>query len=350
MSSGPDPAAGGRPPTVSIIVPVYNVADYLAECLDSILNQSFAAFEVIAVDDASTDESAALLDAFAVADPRISAVHLDTNVGLGMARNAGMERARGQYLLFVDSDDLLPRGALQAVVERMGGPARPDVVMFGFARSYPDGRVVTDARCAALAPEAALRTEDRPQLLEIMPAAWNKAYRRDFLARHGFRFPGGYYEDVPWTYPVLMAADPVVTLDRVCYVYRQRGGGNILHSSGRRHLDVFDQYDKAFAFIDQHPELAVWRERLFERMTRHIPAILETGERIPAGVRREFFHAAAAAFRRHRPPGYAVSGSAGWKIRLVQRGRYPAFRAAQLANRMRRRLAARVPGQPRGAG
>jgi glycosyltransferase involved in cell wall biosynthesis len=330
-------------PSFSLIVPIHNVADYLVECLDSILSQSFADFEVVAVDDASTDDSPALLDRYAASHGRISAVHLNANVGLGTARNMAMQWAGAPYLLFVDSDDALAPGALQAIADRIAQTGAPDVVMFGFARTYRDGRVVADARSSALAPEAVLRAETRPELLEIIPAAWNKAYRKAYLDEHGFRFAPGFYEDVPWTYPVLMTADPLVTLDRVCYRYRQRGGGNILSSSGLRHLDLFGQYDRAFAYIDAHPELEAWRRLLFDRITRHVPTVLETNDRIPPDVRREFFHAASAAFRRHRPDGYVPQGSAGLKVRLIERDDYRAFRAAQLGNRLMRRARSALP-------
>ncbi|MGH8960262.1 MAG: glycosyltransferase family 2 protein [Jatrophihabitantaceae bacterium] len=327
-------------PAFSIVVPVYNVAAHLAECLDSILSQSCGDFEIIAIDDASTDGSSALLDAYAQRDARIAVTHLPANTGLGMARNAGMDRARGTYLMFVDSDDRLADGTLQALADRSARTDVPDVVMFAFARTYPDGSAVPDPRSSALVPEAALRAEARPDLLEIFPSAWNKAYRREFIGAHGFGFPTGFYEDIPWTYPVLMTADPLVTLDRVCYLYRQHGSGNILSSSGNRHLELFAQYDLVFAYIDQHPELEPWRLRLVDRISRHVPGVLDAPGRVPPGHRREFFHAASASFRRHRPAGYvpAVGRLARVKLWLIEHDSYRLFRVAQLANLGKRAL------------
>lgn len=334
-------------PAFSIVVPVHNVVDYLAECLDSILSQSYRDFEVIAVDDASTDASPDILAQYAQRDSRINVVHLETNVGLGMARNAGMERAGAPYLLFVDSDDTLATDAVRSVADRIADTGSPDVVMFGFARTYPDGRVVPDERSAQLAPPACLPASDRPQLLEILPTAWNKAYRRDFVTTHGFRFPTGVYEDVPWSYPVLMTAERVATLDRVCYLYRQRRSANLLSRSGLVHLDLLSQYDRVFGYLDAHPDLESWRRPLVDRITRHVPTVLETAERIPRADRRAFFHAASESFRKHRPPEIMPSGSAGLKVRLIERDRYAAFRAAQLANRVRRWLRPPRRSRPR---
>jgi hypothetical protein len=328
-----------RPPALSIIVPVYNVADYLPACLDSILGQDFEDVEIIVIDDAATDASPAIIDEYAAKDDRVVAVHLEVNGGLGAGRNHGTDRARGEYLMYVDSDDLLPDGALARIAGRIEAAGHPDVVMFRFARTYPDGRTVDDARSAMIAPEEVVRLEDRRDLLEIMPSAWNKVYRREFVLAHGFRFPDRTYEDIPFAFPVLMAADSIATLDASGYLYRQRdGGGSILTSSGRRHLDLFVQYDRLFEWLDAHPECEQWRRPLVDRLTRHVPTVLETDDRIPPDIRRQFFHAASESFRRHRPANYRPGGLAGVKVRLIERDDYRSFRAAQLANRFARRL------------
>jgi CRISPR system Cascade subunit CasB len=336
-----DPHAAA--PTFSVVVPIFNVAEYLEDCLDSICGQSCGDFEIIAVDDASTDDSPALLDAYAARDLRVRAEHLPVNTGLGMARNAGVDLARGDYVLFVDADDALAEESLQVLSKRVAQAGRPDLVMFGFARRYPDGRAEPDERSAGLAPEAVLRAQDRPELLEIFPSAWNKAYRREFLRDHDLRFPAGYYEDMPFTYPALMSADSIATLDRVCYLYRQHGGGNILRSPGRRHMEVFTQWERVFAYLDAHPELEWWRPRLVDRISRHLGGLLDVADRVPSALRREFFHATSATLRRHRPPGYRPSVGAGARVKLkiIESDRYPVFRAAQLAKGLVRRLRSR---------
>lgn len=94
---------------LSIIVPVYNVKNYLSDCLDSILNQTYRDFEMILVDDGSTDGSGELCDQYAAQDERISVIH-QKNQGLSVTRNHGIARAKGEYLMFVDSDDYLCAG------------------------------------------------------------------------------------------------------------------------------------------------------------------------------------------------------------------------------------------------
>jgi len=228
-------------PRFSVIVPAYKVQAYLPQCLDSVLSQSCTDLELIAVDDRSPDACGAIIDEYAARDVRVKAVHLPENQGLGRARNAGIAEATGEYLVFLDSDDTLTPDALRAVADRIKETGEPDVLVFDYARTYWTGETVRNQLAAHLTEDgpAPFRLEDRPGLLRVLMVAWNKAYRREFVAEHGFTFPPGYYEDTPWTFPALMAAESIATLDRVCVHYRQRLRGSILGTPGERHLDVF---------------------------------------------------------------------------------------------------------------
>src|SRR5438105_10130151 len=105
-------------PRFSVIVPCFRVQGFLRECMDSVLAQDFTDFEVIAVDDCSPDASGAILDEYAAADDRVQVLHLPEDVGLGLARNAGLEKVTGDYVLFLDSDDTLVPVALSALADR----------------------------------------------------------------------------------------------------------------------------------------------------------------------------------------------------------------------------------------
>src|SRR5262245_52244643 len=106
-------------PRISVVVPVHRVAEYLPGCLDSILDQSFTDFEVIAVDDGSPDQCGKVLDAYARRDRRVRVTHLDRNIGLGRARGAGFYVSTGEYVWFVDGDDEVAQDALQAIADRL---------------------------------------------------------------------------------------------------------------------------------------------------------------------------------------------------------------------------------------
>jgi CDP-glycerol glycerophosphotransferase len=323
---------------ISLVLPVYGVEEYLRPCLDSILGQSFSSFEVIAVDDASPDGCGAILDEYASRDPRIRVVHLERNGGLGEARNTGLELARGQYVWFVDSDDLLSDEALAAIAGRLTA-ARPDVLFFDYARMLPDGRVEPSPRAHLLRdpPSQPFELRSRPSVLELMMTAWNKAIRRDFLTGLGVRFGRGLYEDLPVTYPILVAAERISLLDRVCYLYRERRAGAITATVSDRHFDVFDQYEKVFAFLDERgPAAEEFRAQLFDRAIWHYTTIIDDPGRVPAARRREFFRRMAAHFARFRPAGHTYPpGARGMKFRLVERGDYRLFAALRPVNRLR---------------
>jgi glycosyltransferase involved in cell wall biosynthesis len=108
---------GNSRPEVSVVVPVYNVEQYLASCLDSALYQPGVDLEVVCVDDCGTDRSRQILEEYQARDPRIRIISHSENRGLSAARNTGIENAKGDYVLFLDSDDLLNPGKLQLQVE-----------------------------------------------------------------------------------------------------------------------------------------------------------------------------------------------------------------------------------------
>ncbi|GGW35348.1 glycosyl transferase [Streptomyces lucensis JCM 4490] len=322
-------------PRFSVIVPAYKVQAYLAECLDSVLSQSYPDLELIAVDDCSPDACGAIIDEYAALDARVKPVHLAENRGLGRARNAGMAEASGDYLVFLDSDDTLTPDALRAVADRITVTGEPDVLVYDYARTYWDGRTARNQLSAQLAEEgpAPFRLQDRPGLLRVLMVAWNKAYRREFVQEHAFAFPPGYYEDTPWTFPVLMTAESIATLDRVCVHYRQRRQGSILGTTSRRHFDLFDQYDRVFAYVDERPHLACWRPELFRRMVDHYAVVFTRRGRLPRGSHGEFLRRARAHCRRHRVPGVRT----GPRQALVRYGLHRTFRALRLVSAVRRR-------------
>ncbi|WP_306319630.1 MULTISPECIES: bifunctional glycosyltransferase family 2 protein/CDP-glycerol:glycerophosphate glycerophosphotransferase [unclassified Streptomyces] len=316
-------------PRFSVIVPAYQVQAYLHACLDSVLGQSYADLELIAVDDASPDGCGEILDSYAARDPRVTVVHLPQNVGLGRARNAGLARAGGDYVVFLDSDDTLTPGSLAAVADRIKETGEPDVLIYDYARAHWDGSLVRN-QYAQLLDESGPQPfplADRPSLMRLLMVVWNKAYRREFLADSGLTFPPGYYEDTAWTYPALMKADSIATLDQVCVHYRQRRQGNILSTISTRHFDVFDQYDRVFAFLDQHPELGDrWRAVLFRRMVDHFCTIFTTRGRLPRGSRAEFLRRARRHYARYRTPGGPVKRPTRLRHGLVRLGAHRVYR------------------------
>ncbi|MEV8504241.1 bifunctional glycosyltransferase family 2 protein/CDP-glycerol:glycerophosphate glycerophosphotransferase [Actinoplanes sp. NPDC051475] len=319
---------------LSVVLPVYKVQGYLRQCLDSLLEQPFTDFEVVAVDDCSPDHSGAILAEYAARDPRVRIVTLAENVGLGQARNAGLDHAVGEYVWFVDSDDRLAQGALTAVADRLADTAA-DVLVVGFDRVHWDGRVSVPGagRLLAEAPET-FTAEEWPRILNTLHVAWNKVVRRDLLLKLGFRFATGWYEDVSFTFPLLAAAPRISGLSRICVHYRQRRTGAITRTLDDRHFEVFDHWAHAMTLVDQYSDSAeALRPVLFQRMIWHYLVVLRNAQRVRKASRRRFFDRITEDYHRYKPAaGYRVPpGAMGLRHRLVARGAFLPYRAMQRA-------------------
>ena len=231
MAQNSSPEAAGQP-LVSFIVPVYKVAAYLPACVDSILAQQGASFEVILVDDGSPDESGQICDDYAEKDARVRVIHQE-NAGPAMARAAGMGAARATWLAFVDADDWLDADALDTCLPYLTDAC--DLLLFG-TRDVSVRASVEHPLCRAVRtfsrqelPALELYVFDRTAVPagcladHLMGSSCNKLYRRDFLARNGVSFEPGYHdEDVLFVAQVLHAVPRATAIPAVLYNYRQR--------------------------------------------------------------------------------------------------------------------------------
>ncbi|MEZ5096242.1 MAG: glycosyltransferase [Nocardioides sp.] len=213
--------AAVRRPAVTVVVPFYNVEEYIAECLESLVGQSFEDLELLLVDDGSPDGSRSIVDEYAARDHRIR-VLTQPNAGLGAARNAGVRAARGRYLTFVDSDDIVPRDAIRALVDsaRRSGS---DVVVGSVERFNSRGRwtpLWVETVHDRARPGVTLA--DVPALLRNL-YTWDKLFRADFWRAQDLWFRQGVaYEDQPIVSQLLARADSIDVLPDIVYHYRAR--------------------------------------------------------------------------------------------------------------------------------
>ena len=206
---------------ISVIVPVYNVAAYLPQCLQSILTQTYETLEVILIDDGSTDDSGRICDEYAAKDSRIRVIH-QKNAGAAAAKNAGLRIATGEYLSFVDSDDYLEPGAYQymhAVLKDTGA----DAGEFSFRdvyRSRSEEHVLYPERTIVNGLDY-LRQFTRGWNCALL---WNKLYKRSLF--EGVFFEEGHrIDDEFFTYQGFLNADKVVCDGHIVYNYRKRRSG-----------------------------------------------------------------------------------------------------------------------------
>ena len=336
---------------ISFVVPVFRVQDYLPHCLDSILDQSFTDTEVIAVDDCSPDGCGEILAEYAERDPRVRVITLACNVGQGPARNRGVSAATGTYVWFLDSDDMLAGGAVRAVAERLR-ETEADVLIVEHAKTSPDGEVASGARGERLrrAPPV-FALHEWPEAIDVLHVPWNKVIRRSLVGALDFQFRSGWYEDVPFTYAVLLGATRISTLDRVCVYYRQHRTGAATATAGEGHFAIFPNWARVFATWDESlPGSSQLRALLFRRMMWHVLKVRGNSDRMPSALRGRFFAEMTAQYRLYLPSGgYPVPrGMEGVKHRLVAGGRHRTFEAMRLgfrgADAVRRAAAATVAG------
>jgi len=205
----------------SVIVPVYRTGQYLDRCVRSVLNQSCPDLELILVDDCSPDHCGRLCDEYAALDPRVRVIHLPENVGLGFARNAGLEAALGDFILFLDSDDWLCPEAL----ERASALTDADIGIFGTCFVYEQNgkeehRLPQTAVAQTEKEKAdifAMLTRER-----IFQFAWNKLYRRELLVQSGVLFEKTpLIEDFLFNISLLPKAATVRCIDKALHFYRK---------------------------------------------------------------------------------------------------------------------------------
>ena len=261
-----------RTPAVSVIVPVHNVEGHVADCLDSLLATALGSFEIVAVDDGSTDGSAAILADYASRNPETIRVFTKPNGGLGDARNFGMERARGAYLAFVDADDLVEPdflSALHAAALSTGA----DMVICGIV-AFTD-----PAAPLPYLPEPDMTVFGRslaeePRLLyRVDASACDKLYARDLFERAGIGFPVGVaFEDVPTTYRLLAAARCVVKVDRPLYLYRQARQGSITSAYGSRFLELVAAFGVVTEFYRGRADYPANRDAVLRLLLTHLIA------------------------------------------------------------------------------
>jgi CDP-glycerol glycerophosphotransferase len=313
-------------PTISVVIPVHGVEEYLPRCLESILGQDHAGVEVIAVDDASPDRCGEIL-----AERGVTTIRTQTPVGPGRARELGAEKATGEYLWFVDGDDELAPGALAAVADSLDR-LRPDVLVIDYENLYPDG---TTSPSGAGLPGLELTTlTESPTLVYLTMAVWNKVFRRGFPL---VPFGSGIHEDVPVSALALLTASRIGVLNRVCYRYRRERLGSFMAATSDRHFAAFASYDRIFSEQTVVPPV---RAALFERAISHYTTVFPL---VPQARRREFFDKMTADFRRWRPPEFTFPpGLRGTKLRLVGKGAYRTYVLLEPLNRVRVALRRRL--------
>lgn len=294
--------------TVSIILPCYNVAPYLDECLESLVRQTWEDLEIICVNDGSTDDTPAVLRGWAEKDARIRVIHQE-NGGAFSARNAGLDAAAGEYIGFVDPDDYVDTSMYARLVEtaqRHGA----EVAACGYTSfSEEDGTVMEDA---GHAPEPGFEPDAKKSCfsgesvwLRMDVVVWNKVYRRSFFEENGLRMKPGFRggeDDIFWLTALPHASRLAVIPDQL-YFYRRKRAGSLSDVWGRDGWFYSMNMDR-LEYVTAYWEKIGWLESAVRKgwlahiMKRYLLAHVTSAEEIFRRLDEEERRGLAARYRK----------------------------------------------------
>lgn len=246
-------------PKLSIIVPVYNVEKYLSKCLDSILYPDLTDYEIIVVNDGSTDSSPEIAAEYERKHESLVRLISTPNGGLGAARDVGIRASAGDFLVFLDSDDYLAPNAVPEMLDALKDDF--DICLYDLVSVNEDGLEI--GRIRGNGGLGSFSLEECPELLTESPCACNKIFRRELFTETDIAFPSRvWYEDlrtVPKLYP---GAKKIVYFGKAWYMYLQRSGSITNSADAQRNLEIIDAVDDLTAYYREHGLFDKYREQL----------------------------------------------------------------------------------------
>lgn len=253
---------------ISIIVPVFNVAEYLERCIDSILVNNCSECEIILVDDGSTDGICpAVCDRYAERFPELIRVIHQENRGQGGARNAGIEAARGKYLLFVDSDDHIAPNMLQCL--KKAAVTNSDIYSFYLVHTDLEGqnkKVETSALY-----DGAFSLKHHPEYLLSTPSVCTHLWGRGLFLDWDIRFPSKvWYEDLRTSVKLFAAAKSIEVIPEYLYYYCFRQDSTMRNGNIRRNREIMEAVDDILLWFQEHDLYERYAEELCQLTVLHI--------------------------------------------------------------------------------
>ena len=240
---------------ISIIVPVYNVEEYLEKCIESLIGQTYKNLEIILVDDGSEDKSGEICDLWKDKDSRIRVIHKQ-NGGLSDARNSGMDIATGDYIGFIDSDDYINKRVYEILLNNINN-YNSDISACSIKKIHKSNEVynsaITNRNISIFTAEEALRDLIEEGMLK--QTVWNKLYKKSVIKDIRFEF-GKIHEDEFWSYQVFGKSSKIVYTDEGMYYYLQRSGSIMDKPFSIKRLDALEaRYNRLNYIIQNYPNL-----------------------------------------------------------------------------------------------
>ncbi|MGI9372848.1 MAG: glycosyltransferase family 2 protein [Hyphomicrobiales bacterium] len=323
---------------VSIIIINWNLESFIEQAINSALEQDISAKEIIVVDNGSEDSSLQTIEALqSAADCPFKVIKNAKNIGLGAARNQGIDIASGHYIAFLDGDDWFTKNGLPHALD-IARKHDADVCVFDHVQVFNDGTTKPNRHAELLAEGDRSHPEQRRNLLRNFNVAWNKLYKRQFLNHHELRFPTGLYEDLDITHRALILAEHCASTDEVVVNYRKDRPGSITNTLSEDHMQVLERFESLLQFADQNRALcAPYRQELFERVVRNSLTLLNGKQnRLPTDLHQEFLARVKSLLDTYDPDCSVPINNANFLVyRALRSGNLSFYNAVKRLNGLR---------------
>ena len=243
-------------PKVSVIVPVYNVENYLRECLDSLINQTLKDIEIICINDGSTDSSLEIIEEYAKRDTRIKVIN-KPNSGYGDSMNLGMEQATGEYIGILESDDFTEHRMFEELYN-LAKSNDADIAISDFCLYWSKNNKTKKVNSTSKYPkEKVTNVKETPLLIRNKTTIWAAIYKRDFLLKNNIKFlptSGASYQDTSFRIKTISLASRIICTGNAYTRYRQDNINSSMHSKEKA-FAICGEYGELTAFMNKNTEI-----------------------------------------------------------------------------------------------
>lgn len=249
--------SNNRNPKISVIVPVYNVEEFLKQCLDSLINQSYKNIEIVVVNDKSPDNSQQIIDDYKNKDNRIISIIHKVNKGLGGARNTGIENATGDYIGFLDSDDWLKTNTFEKLVEEINS-SNSDVIKYGRIEKFIDYETYFSPKLNKKYTNGWNELIDSDKSKVFTPVCSGSIYKTNLLKENKILFPEKLlFEDFSFTFKTQILAKSISYIDGYYYYWRRDREGSITYTMNKKDVDVCTTLKIIDDFLKENNQLNI---------------------------------------------------------------------------------------------
>ena len=261
---------------LSLIIPVYNVEQYVGRCLQSCLKQPYVMaddFELVIVNDGTKDNSMAIVEEMTRDCANVTIINQD-NQGLSMARNTGLKAAKGEYVWFIDSDDWIEDGCLHEILARLH-ETKTDLLQLQYRNVYTDGTLNDENYCVI---DGVQQSKEWLTKNEYHAAVPFMIYRRALLEAYQLRFyPGIYHEDSEFKPKVVYLAETCASYDKVAYNYFKGNSNSITAVLKMKNgIDLFAVMNSLYTFVSEHKVTGLYRRSFYTQIGNAMKTVLRT--------------------------------------------------------------------------